>query len=98
MVSDELISHEWKRIPHFYTSFYVYKYATGISAAIAIASDILNNVSGSRKKYLEFLSSGCSDYPLNILKKCGVDMTTSEPIEKALEMFNQKLIALKELI
>ena len=98
MVSDELISHEWKRIPHFYTSFYVYKYATGISAAIAIASDILNNVSGSREKYLEFLSSGCSDYPLNILKKCGVDMTTSEPIEKALEMFNQKLIALKELI
>lgn len=98
MVSDELISHEWKRIPHFYTSFYVYKYATGISAAIAIASDILNNVSGSRKKYLEFLSSGCSDYPINILKKCGVDMTTSEPIEKALEMFNQKLIALKELI
>lgn len=98
MVSDELISHEWKRIPHFYTSFYVYKYATGISAAIAIASDILNNVSGSREKYLEFLSSGCSDYPLNILKKCGVDMTTSKPIEKALEMFNQKLIALKELI
>lgn len=98
MVSDELISHEWKRIPHFYTSFYVYKYATGISAAIAIASDILNNISGAREKYLEFLSSGCSDYPLNILKKCGVDMTTSEPIEKALEMFNQKLIALKELI
>lgn len=98
MVSDELISHEWKRIPHFYTSFYVYKYATGISAAIAIASDILNNVTGAREKYLEFLSSGCSDYPLNILKKCGVDMTTSEPIEKALEMFNQKLIALKELI
>lgn len=98
MVSDELIKHEWKRIPHFYTSFYVYKYATGISAAIAIASDILNGVEGARERYLNFLSSGCSDYPIEILKRCGVDMTTSLPIEKALDMFDQKLQALKELI
>ncbi len=98
MVSDELIKHEWKRIPHFYTSFYVYKYATGISAAIAIASDILNGVVGAKERYLEFLSSGCNGYPLDILKKAGVDMTTSEPIEKALAMFNEKLQSLKELI
>ncbi len=98
MVSDELIKHEWKRIPHFYTSFYVYKYATGISAAIAIASDILNGVSGAKEKYLEFLSSGCNGYPLDILKRAGVDMTTSEPIQKALNMFDEKLQLLKELI
>ena len=98
MVSDELIKHEWKRIPHFYTSFYVYKYATGISAAIAIASDILNGVPNAKERYLEFLSSGCNGYPLDILKKTGVDMTTSEPIEKALAMFNEKLQSLKELI
>lgn len=98
MVSDELIKHEWKRIPHFYTSFYVYKYATGISAAIAIASDILNGVPNAKERYLEFLSSGCNGYPLDILKKAGVDMTTSEPIEKALAMFDEKLQLLKELI
>lgn len=98
MVSDELIKHEWKRIPHFYTSFYVYKYATGISAAIALASDILNDVPNAKERYLEFLSSGCNGYPLDILKKAGVDMTTSEPIEKALAMFDEKLQLLKELI
>ncbi len=98
MVSDELIKHEWKRIPHFYTSFYVYKYATGISAAIAIASDILNGIEGAKERYLKFLSSGCNGYPLDILKDAGVDMTTSEPIEKAFVMFDEKLQALKELI
>ena len=98
MVVDEEIKHEWKRIPHFYSSFYVYKYATGISAAIAIASDLLNEVPNAREKYLKFLSSGCSDYPLNILKKSGVDMTTSKPIEKALDMFDKKLQELKKLI
>lgn len=98
MVSDDLIKHEWKRIPHFYSSFYVYKYATGISAAIAIASDILNGVDGAKEKYLEFLSSGCNGYPLDILKKAGVDMTTSEPIEKALDMFDKKLQILKKVI
>lgn len=98
MVVDEEIKHEWKRIPHFYSSFYVYKYATGISSAIAIASDLLNDVPNAREKYLEFLSSGCSDYPLNILKKAGVDMTTSTPIEKALDMFDKKLQELRQLI
>lgn len=98
MVSDEEIRHEWKRIPHFYTPFYVYKYATGISAAIAFASDILNNVEGAKERYLEFLSSGGSNYPLEILKKAGVDMTTPVPIEKALNMFDEKLQALKELV
>ena len=98
VVSDDLIRYEWARIPHFYTSFYVYKYATGLSAALAIASDILSGVDGARDNYLKFLSSGCSDYPLNILKKVGVDMTTKEPIEKALKVFKEKLEELKKLI
>ncbi len=98
IVSDDLIRYEWLRIPHFYTPFYVYKYATGLSSAIALASDILAGKEGSQEAYLEFLRSGCSDYPLNILKKAGVDMTTPEPIEKAIEMFESKLKELKELI
>ena len=98
VVSDDLIRYEWARIPHFYTSFYVYKYATGLSAALAIATDILNEKAGARDKYLEFLSSGSSDYPLNILKKVGVDMTTKEPIEKALKVFKDKLEELKKLV
>lgn len=98
VVSDDLIRYEWARIPHFYTSFYVYKYATGLAAALAIATDILNGKDKARDAYLEFLSSGCSDYPLNILKKVGVDMTTKEPIEKALNFFKDKVEELKELV
>lgn len=98
IVSDDLIRYEWLRIPHFYTPFYVYKYATGLSSAIALASDILSGKEGAKESYLEFLRSGCSDYPLNILKKVGVDMTTPEPIEKAIQMFEDKLMELKELI
>lgn len=98
MVSDDLIRYEWLRIPHFYTPFYVYKYATGLSSAIAIASDILKGKEGAKDAYLEFLRSGCSDYPLNILKKAGVDMTTPEPISKAIAMFKEKLSELQELI
>ena len=97
-ISDEEIRYEWERIPHFYTSFYVYKYATGISAAIAFASDILNHVDGAVDRYLTFLKSGGSNYPLEILKNCGVDMTSEEPIQKALDMFEQKLQELKKLI
>lgn len=98
MVSDELIRYEWARIPHFYTPFYVYKYATGISVAIAFASDILNGVEGSVEKYLTFLHSGGSDYPLEILKKSGIDMTNSEVVQKALDMFEVKLQELENLI
>jgi len=98
MISDDLIRYEWLRIPHFYTPFYVYKYATGLSSAIAIASDILKGKEGAKEAYLEFLRGGCSDYPLNILKKAGVDMTTPEPISKAITMFEEKLKELKELI
>ncbi len=97
VVSDDEIRYEWARIPHFYSSFYVYKYATGLSCAITFAFDILNEVEGAQERYLEFLSSGGSNYPLEILKRAGIDMTSKEPIEKALSIFEQKLEELKKL-
>ena len=97
VISDDYIRYEWARIPHFYSSFYVYKYATGLSAAIAIASDILNGKEGAKDKYLEFLSSGGNNYPMEILKKTGVDMTSPEPIIKSINMFKEKLEELKKL-
>lgn len=97
VVSDDDIRYEWSRIPHFYTPFYVYKYATGLSSALSIASRILKGDSETRDNYLKFLSSGGNDYPLEILKKVGVDMTTSKPIEEALSMFKEKLEELKSL-
>lgn len=97
VVVDEAIRYEWEKVPHFYTSFYTYKYATGMSAAIAIVSDLLNGKPGIQEAYLKFLSSGGKDYPLEILEAVGVDMTTSEPIQKALDLFEKKLEELKKL-
>lgn len=97
VISDDDIRYEWSRIPHFYTPFYVYKYATGLSSALSIASRILKGDNATKNNYLEFLSSGGNDYPLNILKKVGVDMTTPKPIEEALSMFKEKLEELKQL-
>lgn len=97
VIVDEEIRYEWEKVPHFYTSFYTYKYATGMSAAIAIVSDLLNEKPGIKDAYLEFLSSGGKDYPLEILKKVGIDMTTTESIQKALDLFEKKLTELKTL-
>ena len=98
VVSDDEIRYEWSRIPHFYTPFYVYKYATGLSAALSIASRILDGDEETKEKYLEFLSSGGNNYPLEILKKVDVDMTTSKPIDEALSMFEEKLNKVKKLV
>ena len=85
--TDELISYEWARIPHFYTSFYVYKYATGIVSAAAISKDIFEGKKGALEGYMKFLSLGGSKPPLDILREAGVDLTTKEPFEKALSLF-----------
>lgn len=98
MVVDELIDMEWSRIPHFYTSFYVYKYATGFSAATAIAHKIINEGQPAIDKYLEFLKSGGSDYPIELLKIAGVDMATAAPINNALKVFEDLLNQMEELI
>lgn len=98
VVSDDLIRYEWSRIPHFYTPFYVYKYATGLSCALSIASRIISGDTKTRDNYLEFLSSGGSDYPLNILKKVDIDMTSKKTVNDAIDMFRDKLNELKELM
>lgn len=91
IIVDEEIDYEWARIPHFYTSFYVYKYATGFSAAIAISQKILKEGSGAVEKYKEFLSGGSSDYPLEMLKKVGVDLSEPQPVIDALKVFERLL-------
>lgn len=98
IVSDDEIKYEWSRVPHFYTPFYVYKYATGFCAALAIANNILSNKEGARLKYLNFLKAGGSKYPLETLKDCGVDMTSKEPIESAINLFEEKLNQACEIV
>ncbi|HHV58716.1 MAG TPA: oligoendopeptidase F [Clostridiaceae bacterium] len=95
---DEDISFEWARIPHFYRSFYVYKYATGFSAATSLSRQILNEGEPAVERYKSFLRSGCSDYPLELLKKAGVDLTTPKPIEDALQVFAETLDELEKII
>lgn len=91
LTMDEEIKYEWSRIPHFYRPFYVYVYATGYSTAVAISEKILNEGETAVKKYLEFLSMGGSAYPLDELKHAGVDLTTPEPIDTALNKFKKVL-------
>jgi oligoendopeptidase F len=99
IVVDHEIDMEWARIPHFYTAFYVYQYATGYSAAIALSRRILNMGKPAVDDYInKFLSGGGSDYPINLLKKAGVDMSTKEPIRQALELFGKLLDEMEELM
>ncbi len=91
MVVDNEIDIEWARIPHFYSDFYVYQYATGYAAASAFAKAILEGKEDAVPKYINFLKSGGSDYPIEILKNAGVDMTTSKPLEATIERFNELL-------
>lgn len=97
IISDEEIKYEWSRIPHFYSSFYVYKYATGLACAIHIASRILDGDEEMKKGYLEFLSSGGKDYPLEILKTMGIDLNGTEVMQSAFDFFKKKLEELKKL-
>lgn len=96
MVSDPEIAWEWARIPHFYTPFYVYQYATGFSAAIAIAEKIRNQEPGAVENYKKFLSGGSSMTPIELLKLCGVDMESPKPIQAALDVFAQYLGSMEE--
>lgn len=98
IVVDKEIALEWARIPHFYTPFYVYQYATGFSAAIAISSKILKGEPGIVEKYKEFLSGGSSLDCIDLLKLCDVDMTTKEPVEEALKVFENTLKEFSECL
>jgi oligoendopeptidase F len=98
VVHDPQIKMEWARIPHFYRAFYVYKYATGFSAATFISSKILNEGQKARDAYIEFLKSGESDYPIELLKIAGVDMSKPEPIVQAMDTFEKLVVSLEELM
>lgn len=98
IVIDEEIGLEWARIPHFYYNYYVYQYATGFSAATALSKQILEEGAPAVERYIAFLKAGSSDYPIEVLKKAGVDMTSPEPIEQACQVFEQKLQQLEQLL
>lgn len=97
-VIDDQLALECFRIPHFYRAFYVYKYATGLSAAVALSRRVLNGGEQELKDYLSFLKSGCSQDPLDLLKEAGVDMTTPEPVETALTYFGELVEQLDKLV
>lgn len=98
LVADEDINHEWMRIPHFYMNYYVYQYSTGFSAATAFSKAIEEEGQPAVDRYLQFLRSGSSAYPIDILKEAGVDMTTSEPIDAALDSFASYLEAFEKTL
>ena len=98
IVIDQDIDMEWARIPHFYNAFYVYQYATGYSAAIALSRRILNEGPEAVADYIRFLSSGSSNYPIELLKAAGVDMSTKEPVNQALKLFEELLNQMEELL
>lgn len=89
---------EWARIPHFYRAFYVFQYSTGISAAAALSKMIVDEGEPARKRYVDFLSGGSSKYSLDLLRDAGVDMTTPDPIERALDVFEALLVELEALV
>ncbi|TYR79501.1 oligoendopeptidase F [Priestia megaterium] len=98
LVIDEEIGLEWARIPHFYYNYYVYQYATGFSAAAALSKQILEEGNKAVERYVGFLKAGSSDYPIEVLKKAGVDMTTAEPIKEAFAVFEEKLEEMERLL
>ena len=98
MVVDDEIAMEWARIPHFYYNYYVFQYATGYSAAIALSRKILREGESAVKDYLGFLSGGCSKSPIDLLKGAGVDMTSPEPVDQALKLFGELLDEMEALM
>ncbi len=98
MEDDGYIRYEWSRIPHFYRGFYVYQYATGYSAATAISAKILSEGKEARDSYIEFLKSGSSDYPVELLKIAGVDMASPQPVKMAMETFKSLVDELEKML
>jgi len=98
MIVDDRIAMEWARIPHFYMNYYVFQYATGYSAAIALSRRILSEGEEAVKDYIGFLSGGCSKSPIDLLKGAGVDMTGPEPVEQALQLFGELLDEMESLV
>lgn len=95
---DDYMNMEWAYIPHFYRTFYVYQYSTSFTASISLAEKVLSGDKEALKNYMKFLSSGDSDYPIELLKKAGVDMTTSEPFEKTADAMNKVMDEIEKIL
>jgi len=97
-IVDEYVENEWAFIPHFYNSFYVFQYATSFTASSALSEKVLDGESGARDRYLKFISSGKSKYPVELLKDAGVDMTTDEPLELTVKKMNRVMDEMEKLL
>ena len=97
LTMDELTPLKWSRIPHFYMTYYVYQYATSYSASQALLEKVINGEEGIIERYLELLSSGGKDYPIELLKKCGIDMSTPAPVEATIKRFGEQVDELDKL-
>ncbi len=95
---DDLYTVEWAYIPHFYYDFYVYQYSTSFTASTALAQKVLGKEKGAVEKYIEFLAAGGSDYPIDLLKKAGVDMTSAEPFDKTMEAMNRTMDEIEAIL
>ena len=98
MVIDDGIALEWARIPHFFYNYYVFQYATGFCAAMAIADRIMKNGESAVKDYKRFLSGGCSTDPISLLKIAGVDMSSPEPVNDALRILAELIDEMETLL
>lgn len=95
---DEIYTVEWAYVPHFYYNFYVYQYATSFAASTALVENVLNKKGDAVAKYISFLSSGGSDYPINLLRKAGVNMTTSEPFNQTISAMNRTMDEIEKIL
>ena len=95
---DDLYTVEWAYIPHFYYDFYVYQYATSFTASTALVENVLAKEKGAVKNYIDFLSAGGSEYPIELLKKAGVDMTTAEPFKKTMAAMNRTMDEIEAIL
>jgi oligoendopeptidase F len=97
-IVDDEIKAEWANVPHFYYNFYVYQYATSFTASAALSELVLADDKPALKRYIELLSAGCSDYPINLLKRAGVDMTTSLPFELTMKKMNRVMDEMERIL
>jgi oligoendopeptidase F len=97
-VVDDYIAHEWSMVPHFYRDFYVFQYATSFMASEALAAKVKSGDSAATARYLKFLSSGGSAYPIDLLREAGVDMTTDEPLDLTIKTMNRVMDEMEALI
>jgi oligoendopeptidase F len=97
-VVDDYIAHEWSMVPHFYRDFYVFQYATSFTASEALAAKVKSGDASATKRYLTFLSSGGSKYPIDLLKDAGVDMTTDEPLDLTIKRMNEVMDEMEKLL